>query len=364
MRSTSTPDLNKSSLPQQGEKQRIKEHLEPRNDLRRQQLLENQSSLLPPQPSLPVNCSSANENSLINPTTATTDKSTALTTTVASVKSESYSTPQLLYLERRRSDGSLSNPSDPQLTLEPDVTFSDESDDEFYYDAREDDATHSLNQALVESLITATATPTAISSGDYSYEKTSRRRSSGSRPQSASSFRVAQVKLGTDHTMTSLNSPIDAGNMPLYVKNQEAEEFGSVGDQTEEVADENKSLLWSLLKQLRPGMDLSKVVLPTFILEPRSFLEKLSDYYYHVDILSQAGKHDDPFQRMKLVTQWYLSGFYKKPKGLKKPYNPIIGETFRCFWYHPDTDSRTFYIAEQVSHHPVSSVPNDNSSDN
>lgn len=67
------------------------------------------------------------------------------------------------------------------------------------------------------------------------------------------------------------------------------EEFGLVGDagQTEDVPDENKSLLWTLLKQVRPGMDLSKVVLPTFILEPRSFLEKLTDYYYHCDIISK-----------------------------------------------------------------------------
>ncbi|XP_023393126.1 oxysterol-binding protein-related protein 5 [Pteropus vampyrus] len=39
-------------------------------------------------------------------------------------------------------------------------------------------------------------------------------------------------------------------------------------------------------------------------------------------------------------------------EGIKKPYNPILGETFRCRWYHPQTDSHTFYIAEQVSHHP------------
>lgn len=58
--------------------------------------------------------------------------------------------------------------------------------------------------------------------------------------------------------------------------------------QVETVSDENKSLIWSLLKQLRPGMDLSKVVLPTFILEPRSFLDKLADYYYHADLLSQS----------------------------------------------------------------------------
>lgn len=60
---------------------------------------------------------------------------------------------------------------------------------------------------------------------------------------------------------------------------------------------------------------------------------------------------DDAFTRMKTVVQWYLSGLYKKPKGLKKPYNPILGEMFRCYWLHPN-GSKTFYIAEQVSHHP------------
>lgn len=56
---------------------------------------------------------------------------------------------------------------------------------------------------------------------------------------------------------------------------------------------------------------------------------------------------DDAFTRMKGVVKWYLSGFYKKPQGLKKPYNPLLGETFRCYWQHPN-GSRTFYIAEQV----------------
>ncbi|CAN9498790.1 unnamed protein product [Ophioblennius macclurei] len=138
-----------------------------------------------------------------------------------------------------------------------------------------------------------------------------------------------------------------------YVE-QGTEEMAEAGEasQVETVSDESKGLIWGLLKQLRPGMDLSKVVLPTFILEPRSFLDKLSDYYYHADFLSQAAQEESAYGRIKQVLRWYLSGFYKKPKGLKKPYNPILGETFRCCWLHPQTDSCTFYIAEQVSHHP------------
>ncbi|CAH0731130.1 unnamed protein product, partial [Brenthis ino] len=136
-----------------------------------------------------------------------------------------------------------------------------------------------------------------------------------------------------------------------YVEDPDRE-IGVAGELVEEVAEENKSLLWFLLKQVRPGMDLSKVVLPTFILEPRSFLDKLSDNYYHADLLAQAQTMEDPYQRFKGVLKWYLSGLYRKPKGLKKPYNPVLGETFRCCWRHRNNESYTYYIAEQVSHHP------------
>ena len=61
----------------------------------------------------------------------------------------------------------------------------------------------------------------------------------------------------------------------------------------------------------------------------------------------RAVHEEDPYQRMVDVVKFYLSGFYKKPRGLKKPYNPILGERFRCYWLHPD-GSKTFYVAEQV----------------
>ncbi|XP_015191267.1 PREDICTED: oxysterol-binding protein-related protein 8 isoform X3 [Polistes dominula] len=144
--------------------------------------------------------------------------------------------------------------------------------------------------------------------------------------------------------------PLDTINETPYASN-ENEVLGSAGEVVTVLQEEQKSLIWFLMKQARPGMDLSKVVLPTFILEPRSFLEKLADSYYHADLLSEAVLEDDAFTRMKAVVKWYLSGFYKKPQGLKKPYNPLLGETFRCYWQHPN-GSRTFYLAEQLSHHP------------
>ena len=100
---------------------------------------------------------------------------------------------------------------------------------------------------------------------------------------------------GSDHSSLGGNAnkpPKDESesqmiNVTSYEADPTREVFGAAGDQTEEISDENKSIVWFLMKQVRPGMDLSKVVLPTFILEPRSFLDKISDYYYHADILSE-----------------------------------------------------------------------------
>jgi len=126
---------------------------------------------------------------------------------------------------------------------------------------------------------------------------------------------------------------------------------GASADDTEELDEESGNILMSLIGQLRIGMDLSKVTLPTFVLEPRSMLERITDFMSHPDLIFGAGAIEDPEKRFMQVTRYYLSGWHIKPKGVKKPYNPVLGEHFRCSYkYHNDTEG--FYIAEQVSHHP------------
>lgn len=44
------------------------------------------------------------------------------------------------------------------------------------------------------------------------------------------------------------------------------------------------SVVSHLISQVKIGMDLTKVVLPTFILERRSLLEMYADYFAHPDI--------------------------------------------------------------------------------
>lgn len=51
------------------------------------------------------------------------------------------------------------------------------------------------------------------------------------------------------------------------------------------------------------------------------------------------------------ATQQKLMGV---TSGVKKPLNPILGETFTCYWDFPD-HTRGYYISEQTSHHPPKS---------
>jgi len=51
------------------------------------------------------------------------------------------------------------------------------------------------------------------------------------------------------------------------------------------------------------------------------------------------------------VVRYYLSGWHIKPKGVKKPYNPVLGERFRARWQFVD-NTEALFVSEQVSHHP------------
>ena len=126
---------------------------------------------------------------------------------------------------------------------------------------------------------------------------------------------------------------------------------GADDDDVEELDDESGSILLSLIGQLRLGMDLHKVTLPTFVLEPRSMLERVTDFLSHPDLIFGADRLENPEERFLAVLTYYMSGWHIKPKGVKKPYNPVLGEFFRCTYAYPNGTTGV-YIAEQVSHHP------------
>ncbi|KAF2216735.1 hypothetical protein CERZMDRAFT_31906 [Cercospora zeae-maydis SCOH1-5] len=128
---------------------------------------------------------------------------------------------------------------------------------------------------------------------------------------------------------------------------------GVDGDQTV-VSEEQGNVLTHIISQLRPGADLSRVTLPTFILEPRSMLERITNFMAHPETLLHLPTIDDPVERFAAVTKFYLSGWHIKPPGVKKPLNPILGEVFTGYWDYPD-GTKGYYISEQTSHHPPKS---------
>lgn len=120
---------------------------------------------------------------------------------------------------------------------------------------------------------------------------------------------------------------------------------------TENLGREGTNIILGIISQLKPGMDLSRITLPTFVLEPKSMLERITNFMCHPELLLDIPLIDDPIERFIGICRFYLSGWHIRPRSVKKPLNPILGEHFTCKWVFPDK-SEALYIAEQVSHHP------------
>lgn len=65
---------------------------------------------------------------------------------------------------------------------------------------------------------------------------------------------------------------------PLDLGSRGSNDDGNTGvdDDTQVMEPDQGNVLSHLISQLRPGADLSRVTLPTFILEPRSMLERIT----------------------------------------------------------------------------------------
>lgn len=104
----------------------------------------------------------------------------------------------------------------------------------------------------------------------------------------------------------------------------------------------------SMSKQLLTGnLNLINTPFPVKIFEPRSYLEKLADVWVYPRYLSEAAKTRDPLERMKFVITWFIAGLHHGFERWKKPFNPILGET----WQATLSDGTQMFM-EQISHHP------------
>ncbi|XP_046661872.1 oxysterol-binding protein-related protein 9 isoform X2 [Homalodisca vitripennis] len=244
--------------------------------------------------------------------------------------------------------GLTSRAAVPPVLNVPETSYSS-SEEEDFYDAND-------NSELASPTSSPTSTrpePLAYEAGGPSGEMPAERRESPSTPPA-----VLQRASSTNFLKPDGTLDYDA----LYEDPNESDiSMESQG-----------SVVTHLLSQVKIGMDLTKVVLPTFILERRSLLEMYADYFAHPDMFVRIADLESERDRMVQVVRWYLASYHagRKSSVAKKPYNPVLGEVFQCYWDLPQApatssqplvndgpvpwchrDQLTF-VAEQVSHHP------------
>jgi len=107
-----------------------------------------------------------------------------------------------------------------------------------------------------------------------------------------------------------------------------------------------------IVSQLNHGQDLTHISMPAVFLYPYSILElggiKLLN---RINYLYEVNTIKDPLERMKWICKWFISIFEQEWQE-RKPYNPILGETHRC-WTDHEKHGRTNVILEQIEHHPA-----------
>jgi len=156
----------------------------------------------------------------------------------------------------------------------------------------------------------------------------------------------------------------------LPAKDEEWENFFQTLNHNEDNDPPTSSMLSFVLSNLRVGMDLSRMPLPTWFMQKRSILESYSDFFRHSKEFVKIAKEPTAEARILQCFRWFILGFYDHFHSLsdiaKKPFNSILGETYSTEfqideasgdkneespWPWTSANNVSFY-GEQVSHHP------------
>lgn len=114
------------------------------------------------------------------------------------------------------------------------------------------------------------------------------------------------------------------------------------------------TVLKNFVSQLKPGQDMTKFSIPAEICHPYGLLEligvrELSMFH----LLFEVNIAPSPIERFFAVLKFFF-GTVRSEVMEKKPWNPVLGEQHVIYADHPskNKNARSFFVAEQVSHHP------------
>ena len=100
------------------------------------------------------------------------------------------------------------------------------------------------------------------------------------------------------------------------------------------------------------GKDLSAISMPVSANEPISLVQRLAETLEYSQLLDSAAVAADSMDRLIYVTAFaisMLSNARAKERAIRKPFNPMLGETFELV----REDKGFRFLAEKVSHRPV-----------
>ncbi|XP_054740997.1 oxysterol-binding protein-related protein 9 isoform X1 [Anastrepha obliqua] len=261
----------------------------------------------------------------------------------------------------------------------PETSYSSSEDEEDFYDANDDPFTSMGNSP---SYATRGLSPTYENAPDTLPPKGSASVDISAKSSIVDRLDDYQTALTTvSESLPSISPTSAAASAPRLSGDTTFQNYGDDGSIDYDALYEEEedstismeahgSMISHLISQVKIGMDLTKVVLPTFILERRSLLEMYADYFAHPDLFLRIAEMETPRDRIVETCRWYLSAYHagRKSAVAKKPYNPILGEVFQCYWNIPGEESdenavsdgpvpwchrnQLTFLAEQVSHHP------------
>ena len=114
----------------------------------------------------------------------------------------------------------------------------------------------------------------------------------------------------------------------------------------------------SLIGHLRKnvGKDLSTLSMPVSANEPTSLLQRIAEQCEYSHLLDTAASHKVPTQRILHVAAFAVSQFSinrAKERAIRKPFNPMLGETYELLRTEKEVPGSFRLLVEKVSHRPV-----------
>jgi len=91
---------------------------------------------------------------------------------------------------------------------------------------------------------------------------------------------------------------------------------------------ENQSYsIWAILRSA-VGKDLSKITMPIWLNEPVSMLQKVAELNHYHKVIEDALIQKDECKKLGYIAIFAMSQYSDVYGRTRKPFNPILGETF------------------------------------